>query len=182
MEASNVVALVAAGLAAIVAVWVPWLAFRFALRQERAQWLHEQRAQLYTEMLTEAFAVQHWFVYRLTEHGERRGMTDPEELLLTQPERARLATQASIFGSHHVNDVFILLTGEAPQGGLAARPGRRRGTHPPHAARRVSRPGTADGDPRRAGHRLHSYGHPEGTTRAGRRLSLVLTSGTATPA
>ncbi|WP_406274833.1 hypothetical protein OH779_40275 [Actinacidiphila glaucinigra] len=55
MEASNVVALVAAGLAAIVAVWVPWLAFRFALRQERLRWLHEQRAQLYTEMLTEAF-------------------------------------------------------------------------------------------------------------------------------
>jgi hypothetical protein len=52
MHAETVIALISTGLAAIIAVVVPWVAFRLALRQDRARWLREQRAQLYVDMLT----------------------------------------------------------------------------------------------------------------------------------
>jgi hypothetical protein len=54
MQAATVVALVSAGPAAIIAVPVPWMTFRLALRQDQARWLCEQRAQLHVDLPTEA--------------------------------------------------------------------------------------------------------------------------------
>ncbi|MFF3312989.1 hypothetical protein [Streptomyces sp. NPDC002952] len=51
MSTEDLTVLAAAVLAAVVAIAVPWLAFRYALRQEHARWLREQRSVLYADML-----------------------------------------------------------------------------------------------------------------------------------
>ena len=56
MHADTVVALVSSVVAAIIAIVVPWMTFRFALRQGREQWIRKQRSQLHMDMLTEAQA------------------------------------------------------------------------------------------------------------------------------
>jgi len=52
--------LIAALLATIIAVIVPVMTFRLALRQDQSRWIREQRADLYMDMLTEAYAEQEW--------------------------------------------------------------------------------------------------------------------------
>ena len=71
MHAETVIALVSTGLAAIIAVVVPWMAFRLALRQDRARWLRGQRAQLYVDLLTEAHAEQEYFHYAMAADEDR---------------------------------------------------------------------------------------------------------------
>ena len=56
MDAGTVVALIAALLATSVAVIVPWVTFRFALRQDHIHWIGDQRSELYVDMLAEAYA------------------------------------------------------------------------------------------------------------------------------
>ncbi|MGW0993518.1 hypothetical protein ACWD5V_09445 [Streptomyces sp. NPDC002523] len=105
MESSDWIALSAAISAGVVAVWVPWLAFRFTLRQEQVRWLREVRAQLYVDLLTEAYAEQQWFEHELlaARDGARSSFTD---LRMAPLERARLGTRANIYGSRTVNRSF----------------------------------------------------------------------------
>jgi hypothetical protein len=74
MHADTIVALVSAGLATIIAIWVPWVAFRLALRQDQARWLREQRAQLYVDLLTEAHAEKEHLEYTLADDDTRESM------------------------------------------------------------------------------------------------------------
>jgi len=65
MHAETVVALISIGFGVIIAVTVPWMTFRLALRQDQARWLREQRAELYVDLLTEAHAETQWLEYEL---------------------------------------------------------------------------------------------------------------------
>jgi hypothetical protein len=116
MDASTAVALTAALLATIVAVFVPWFTFRFAMQQDRVRWIREQRSGLYADMLAEANAEKEWLEFavagketqdRLRELG---GFTDKR---LPPVERARLGAKGTIFGSQAVNQLFNELGAEA---------------------------------------------------------------------
>ncbi len=112
MHAETVVALVAAGLAAIIAVSVPWMTFRLALRQDQARWLREQRAELYVDLLTEAYAESKWLEYDLAEDATRERMRQHfTDLRLPPLERARLGARGTIFASRNVNRLFNRLQG-----------------------------------------------------------------------
>lgn len=120
MDAGDIVTLAGAGLAAAVAVLVPWMTFRFALRQERQRWLLEQRAQLYSDMLTEAYAEQKWFEYRIADAETREEMRF-EDLRMPPLERARLGARGNIFGSGDVNRAFNEMQGVMFQTELSGR-------------------------------------------------------------
>lgn len=108
MTTGEVIALASALLAAVVAVTVPTLAFRFTIRQEQTRWLREQRAQLYVDLLTEAYAEQQWLERQLLadEDRERYGEHFPD-LRLPLLERARLGARANALGNREVNRRFM---------------------------------------------------------------------------
>jgi hypothetical protein len=113
MDAATAAALVSAGLATIIAVTVPWMTFRLALRQDAIRWLREQRAQLYVDMLTEAQAEYAWLQYALADDTARERMAPHfQDLRLAPLERARLAARATVLGSRAVNRVFSRLMTE----------------------------------------------------------------------
>ncbi|GAA1690581.1 hypothetical protein GCM10009733_103450 [Nonomuraea maheshkhaliensis] len=122
MTTAEVIALAAALLAAAVAVTVPVLAFRFTIRQEQVRWLREQRAQLYVDMLTEAYAEQQWLERNLLD-GEDRQFYDKrfDDLRLSPFERARLGARANIIGSREVNRRFMALQQTAFWSGVTDR-------------------------------------------------------------
>jgi hypothetical protein len=110
MHAETIVALIAAGLAALIAVIVPWMTFRLALRQDQNRWLREQRAQLYVDMLTEARAEEDYFHYAMADGESREQMRkDLADRRLIPLERARLGARATIFASGTVNRLFSQL-------------------------------------------------------------------------
>jgi hypothetical protein len=113
MELGTLVALLSAGLAAIVAVYVPVMTFRLALRQDHARWLREQRAQLYIELLAEAHAEQQYFEYETAaDETQERMRRDFVDLRLPPIERARLGARATIAASGTVNARFNRLQHE----------------------------------------------------------------------
>jgi hypothetical protein len=113
VHADTVVALIAAGLAAIIAVVVPWMTFRLALRQDQARWLREQRAQLYVDLLTEAHAEQEYLDYAMADDETRERMRQYwTDLRLAPLERARLGARGTIFGSRTVNVLFNRMQSE----------------------------------------------------------------------
>jgi hypothetical protein len=114
MHAETVVALVSAVLAVIIAISVPWMTFRLALRQDQARWLREQRAQLYADLLTEAYAETQYLEYEMAD-DETRGRMRAHftDLRLPPLERARLGARGTIFASRTVNRLFNRLQGEA---------------------------------------------------------------------
>jgi hypothetical protein len=123
MEAGTVVALVSAGLAAIIAVSVPWMTFRLALHQDQARWLREQRTQLYADLLTEAYAEQQYFDYEIADDDTREQMRRYfVDLRLPPLERARLGARGTILASRTVNRLFNRLQGEAMNSLLITRP------------------------------------------------------------
>jgi hypothetical protein len=109
MHADTVVALVSTVVAAIIAIVVPWMTFRFALRQGREQWIREQRSQLYVDMLTEAQAEQEWLQYVMADDKTQQMARDSgayTDKRLPPLERARLGAKGTIFASQPVNRLF----------------------------------------------------------------------------
>ncbi|MFF2411847.1 hypothetical protein [Streptomyces sp. NPDC058092] len=96
--------------AVVVAVAVPWMAFRFALQQEHARWLREQRALLYTDMLVEAQAEQEWLQYELADPAVQQ-RAEFHDLRLPRLERARLGARGTALGSPKINRLFNELMG-----------------------------------------------------------------------
>lgn len=105
MDTDNVTVLTAAVLAAAVAIAVPWLAFRYALRQEHARWLREQRAVLYADLLVEVLAEQEWCQHAMT-NEPARAIAPFEDMRLPRLERARLGARGTSLGSRSVNQLF----------------------------------------------------------------------------
>lgn len=105
MNTENLTVLAAAVLAAVVAIAVPWLAFRYALRQEHARWLREQRAVLYADMLVEALAEQGWCQHAIADESTR-AIAPFEDMRLPRLDRARLGARGTSLGSRQVNQLF----------------------------------------------------------------------------
>ena len=62
MQAVTVIAqLSLSAVAIIISIWVPRRTFRFALRQDQNRRVFEQRAQLYVDLLTEAYAEKEYW-------------------------------------------------------------------------------------------------------------------------
>ena len=115
MHAETVVALVSTIVAAIIAIVVPWMTFRFALRQGREQWIREQRSRLYVDMLTEAQAEQEWLEYATADEEIKQAARDSgayTDKRLPPLERARLGARGTIFASRTVNSLFNQLGAE----------------------------------------------------------------------
>lgn len=101
-------------LTAIVAVVVPSLAFRYSLRQDKARWLREQRAECYVDLLTEAYAEKEYFGWEVSDDAEREVSRETYvDLRLPRLERARLGSRGAIFGSKRVLGIFKRLQLEA---------------------------------------------------------------------
>jgi hypothetical protein len=123
MHADTVIALISVCFAVIIAVVVPWLTFRLALRQDQARWLREQRAQLYADMLTEAYAEKEYLQYVTADDQARERMRAHfTDLRLGPQERARLGARGTIFGSKTVNASFNRLQAEGQAIMLSAQP------------------------------------------------------------
>jgi hypothetical protein len=98
---------VIAAIAVIIAVTVPWMTFRLAMRQDQARWLREQRTQLYVDMLTEAYAEEEYLHYAMADDEAReRRQQWFTDLRMPPVERARLGARGTAFGSRAVNQAF----------------------------------------------------------------------------
>jgi hypothetical protein len=103
MNAATWVALVAAA----VALTVPWMAFRLALRQDAERWLREQRAELCADMLAEAHAEQSWLEHAQADEATQARMAPYfVDTRLSPAERARLGARGTALGSQTVNGLF----------------------------------------------------------------------------
>lgn len=106
---ATAVAIGSAALAAIIAIIVPWMTFRLALRQDHKRWLREQRSQLYVDILTEAYAEAR-YIYRKTTasggHHQAAVLPTQDDLRASAMARARLGARGAIYGSETVNQLF----------------------------------------------------------------------------
>jgi hypothetical protein len=110
MEAQTVVVLASL----VIAVSVPWVTFRLALRQDQIRRIHEQRSQLYVDLLTEAYAEQQYFEFETADDETRDRMRVYfHDLRLPPMERARLGARGTGFASAEVNRLFKRLQGLA---------------------------------------------------------------------
>jgi hypothetical protein len=106
---ATAVAVGSAVLAAIIAVVVPRLTFRLALRQDHDRWLRDQRSALYVDLLTEAHAEARYIRHAAARPEVRErtaGFFAAGDMRLPSLERARLGARSSIFGSPAVNELF----------------------------------------------------------------------------
>jgi hypothetical protein len=114
---------VPSAIAVIVAIFVPWFTFRFALKQSRIDRLHDNRTQLYVDLLTEAHAEKEYFEYDIADDETRERMRSYRtDLRLPPLERARLGSRGTIFASLKVNGLFNKLQGVALGATLPRRP------------------------------------------------------------
>lgn len=123
MTAQTALTLVPTAIAVIIAVVVPWFTFRLALRQDRLRRLHDQRAQLYVDLLTEAHAELKYFEIDIEDDDTRKRMAAHQvDLRLPPMERARLGSRGTIFASRTVNRLFNALQSRALLTTLTRRP------------------------------------------------------------
>lgn len=107
MDAGEKIALFSLIVTTIVAVVVPFLAFQFAVRQEKVRWLREQRAQYYVDLLTEAYAEKQHLEYEMADEETRQYMrAHYVDLRLPPAERAKLGARGNVFGAAEVNRAF----------------------------------------------------------------------------
>ena len=126
MDFGNIVALGAALLAAVVAVAVPVWTFNRTLELDRIKWLRDQRAQLYIDMLAEAYAEKQWFLDLMTRReitlieerdgDQRRGPSRADfppspDLRLSPTERSKLGARGAVFASTEVSVAFNTFNG-----------------------------------------------------------------------
>jgi hypothetical protein len=115
MDAATAVGMVSTVVAAVIAVTVPFMAFRLALRQDSARWLREQRAQLYVDLLAEAHAEQEYLKWAMADDQTRESARSPfqaTDTRLAPAERARLGARGTIFGSNTANGLFNQMMAE----------------------------------------------------------------------
>lgn len=124
MDASEKIALVSLAITTIVAVVVPFLAFQFAVRQEKVRWLREQRAQYYVDLLAEAYAEKQHLEYELADEETREHMSaNYVDLRLPQAERAKLGARGNVLGAAAVNRAFNRIQAIAFQSTLSPHAG-----------------------------------------------------------
>lgn len=84
-----------------VAIVVPWLAFQYALRQDRQRWSRELRAQVYIDLLVEVTAERDWLARQLTlaEGLTPDDLSPFEDHRLNDLDRLRLGARVFAYGS-----------------------------------------------------------------------------------
>lgn len=129
MDAGNVVAAGAALLAAVVSIAIPVWTFKRTLQLDRIKWVRDQRAELYIDILTEAYAEKQWFLDEMTAHeialigvdgddDERRPAPPATrdrripDLRLGPVERARLGSRQAIFAGEPVSRAYNAFNAE----------------------------------------------------------------------
>lgn len=124
MDADAWAAIIAAAIAAVIAVIVPWVTFRFSVQQDHVRWLRERRSELYADMLAEVHAEQEWLQLETApeaiQKNARKSFTDKR---LPPVERARLGARGDIYGSQAVNRLFNQFGGESLRLLLSSRTG-----------------------------------------------------------
>jgi hypothetical protein len=97
----------------VVAIVVPWLAFRYALLREQRQWSREQRAQIYVDLLVEASAEQDWLRHTLA-FADTPAHDVPafQDHRMRDEERRRLGARVQAYGSREVVRRHNALSGE----------------------------------------------------------------------
>ncbi|SCL36292.1 hypothetical protein GA0070624_5513 [Micromonospora rhizosphaerae] len=126
VDAGEFIALGAALLAAVVAIAVPVWTFKRTLELERIKWVRDQRAQLYIDILAEAYAEKQWFLDLMTRREitlieerdgeERRGPSQADfppgpDLRLGPVERSKLGARGALFASAEVSKAFNAFSG-----------------------------------------------------------------------
>jgi hypothetical protein len=107
-------AIIAATIAAVIAVVVPWVTFRLAMQQDHVRWIREQRSELYVDMLAEVYAEQEWLQLETAPKSiQERARETFTDTRLPRAERARLGARGSIIGSRPVNRLFNQVSAEA---------------------------------------------------------------------
>src|SRR5690242_7804473 len=92
------------------------MAYRLLLRRDAIRWLRERRAQLYVEMLAQAYAERYYVTFATSGDSAREVMRESfaaTDTRLPPVERARLGASGSVFASHQVNGSYDLLMAEA---------------------------------------------------------------------
>jgi hypothetical protein len=113
VDTPSVIALISTIVATAIAIVVPQISFRLTLRIDHTRWMREQRAAVYVDLLTEAYAEQQWLEFDMADDEQRKRMrTHEPDLRLPPLERARLGVRASMYGSKSVNRLFNLLPAE----------------------------------------------------------------------
>jgi hypothetical protein len=92
-------------LAAIVAITVPAIAFRFARMQEHEKWARDRRADVYIDLLAEANAHLAWLLHTINGRS-----TDPRA---SEAERHQIGTRALIFAAPEVVRIFTSIADAA---------------------------------------------------------------------
>lgn len=112
MSFSEVVSTVSLIVTVVVAVTIPRMTFRLALRQEHVRWLREQRAQLYVDILVEAYAEMQYFEHTMLDDDTRQAAAKHFTDLRQSPaERARLGARGTALAAEEVNAAFNRLQG-----------------------------------------------------------------------
>ena len=86
------------------------------LRRDAILWLRERRAQVYVEMLTQAYAERYYVTFATSSDSARELMRESfaaTDTRLPPLERARLGASSSAFASHKVRGLYDLLMAEA---------------------------------------------------------------------
>jgi hypothetical protein len=122
MWAQTLTDLAPAAVAIIVPIVVTWLTFRYALRREQRQWLREQRAQVYVDLLVETSAEGEWLEYTLARADMREEDRTPfPDHRMNDLERRRLGARVLAYGSEEVVRRHERLLGEGVWGLLRLR-------------------------------------------------------------
>jgi hypothetical protein len=97
----------------VVAIVVPWLAFRYALLREQRQWSREQRAQVYVDLLVEASAELDWLRHTLA-FADTPAHDVPafQDRRMNDEARRRLGARVLAYGSQEVVRRHNALSGE----------------------------------------------------------------------
>jgi hypothetical protein len=127
MNPQTVVSLAAAIIAAVVAITVPRWTFKRTVEHDRSKWVRDKRAELYVDMVAEAYAEHQWFTEQMArleiamieaEDDDRRGpqLTRGHAFLpdtrLEPKARALLGARGTAFASKEVTVAFNKLHGE----------------------------------------------------------------------
>ena len=123
MDSQAALTLIPSAIAVVVAVVVPWMTFRLALRQDQIRRAYDKRADLYVDLLTEAIAEQKYFELDIADDDTRKRMAiHYTDLRLPPLERARLGARSNAFATPTVNGLFNRVLGEALSATLTGRP------------------------------------------------------------
>jgi hypothetical protein len=118
-----------------VSVAVPVWTFKRTLQLESIKWVRDKRAELYIDILTEAYAEKLWFLEEMThleialvgvEDGGDRPRSTPStnqgrtfvDLRLEPTERARLGSRQALFAGEQVSRAYSAFNAELLRGAL----------------------------------------------------------------